>query len=150
MIFVSFLVKQRRLRLARILLLVLFNLDFPAQVKVGRDLKLVHRALGTVVNGNTVIGDRVRIYHQVTIGRLDAHLPLSRSGMERIEIGDDVVLFPGAKILGGKGVTRVGNGTIVAANAVLTNSTGTNEVWAGVPARKIGDRDMSLEVANNG
>lgn len=101
---------------------------------------MVHRGLGTVIHPRTKIGDRVRIFHQVTIGRADGHRPAAESKMERIEIGDDAVLFPGAKILGGDGVTRVGTGTIVAANAVLTGSTGEWEVWGGVPARKIADR----------
>jgi len=35
---------------------------------------------------------------------------------------------------------RVGRGTVVGANAVLLESTGENELWAGVPARKVGLR----------
>lgn len=101
---------------------------------------MVHRGLGTVIYPRTVIGDRVRIYHQVTVGRKDAHIPIAESEFEKVEIGDDVVLFPGAKVLGGPGVTSIGNGTIIAANAVLMTSTGEYEIWAGVPARKIGDR----------
>ena len=60
--------------------------------------------------------------------------------MEHIEIGDDAILYPGAKVLGGPGVTRVSNGTIVAANAVLPSSTGDWEVWGGIPARKLTER----------
>lgn len=55
-------------------------------------------------------------------------------------IGDDAILFPGSKVLGGPGVTTVGARTILAANAVLTQSTGEDEIWGGVPARKLGDR----------
>lgn len=133
------LIRYRRSRISRALL-VLLGIDFPGRVQVGKDLKMVHRGLGTVVYPRTEIGDRVRIYHQVTIGRKDAHIPIERSAFERIEIGDDVVLFPGSKVLGGNGVTRVGNGTILAANAVLMTSTGENEIWGGVPAKKLGDR----------
>jgi len=50
------------------------------------------------------------------------------------------MLMPGSKILGGPGVTTVGQGTIVAANAVLRESTGPWEIWAGVPARRIRQR----------
>jgi len=67
-----------------------------------------------------------------------------------IIIEDDVILFPGAKILAGDGITRLQRGTIVAANAVLTGSTGPGEIWAGVPARLIGKRsdlDFSKNVA---
>jgi serine O-acetyltransferase len=32
---------------------------------------------------------------------------------------------------------------VIGANAVLLNSTGENEIWAGVPAQRIGFRDSS-------
>lgn len=35
---------------------------------------------------------------------------------------------------------RIGRGAIIAASAVLTRDVGAYEIWAGVPARKIGDR----------
>lgn len=133
------LVALRRLRLARLAALPL-NLSIPAAVRIGSDLKLLHYGFGTVIYPEVSIGDRVRIYHQVTVGRKDAHLPWEQSRFERVEIGDDVVLFPGCKVLGGAGVTRIGNGTIVGANAVLLNSTGENEIWAGNPARLVGHR----------
>lgn len=135
------LIRYRRSKVSRAIL-VLLGIDFPARVRVGSDLKMVHRGLGTVIYPRTEIGDRVRIYHQVTIGRKDAHIPIQQSRFERIEIGDDVVLFPGSKVLGGDGITRVGNGTILAANAVLMRSTGENEIWGGVPARKLADRQL--------
>lgn len=133
------LVALRRLRLARLAALPL-NLSIPAAVRIGSDLKLLHYGFGTVIYPEVSIGDRVRIYHQVTVGRKDAHLPREQSRFERVEIGDDVVLFPGCKVLGGAGVTRIGNGTIVGANAVLLNSTGENEIWAGNPARLVRHR----------
>ena len=133
------LVHRRRHRLVRELML-LFGLDVPAEVTIGDDLVLQHRGLGTVIHPDTTIGRGVTIYHQVTIGRADAHVPRQSSRMESIEIGDGAILYPGAKILGGPGITRVGVGTIVAANAVLTVSTGDWEVWGGIPARKLSDR----------
>lgn len=144
MAFTEKLIRNRRFKVARALLVLMLNIDFPAAVKVGKDLRMVHRGHGTVVTPHTVIGDRVRIYHQVTIGQKDAHIPFEHNAMDRIEIGDDVVLFPGAKVLGGRGVTRIGNGTIVAANAVLLQSTGENEIWGGVPARKIGIHSVPI------
>lgn len=133
------LVALRQWRLARLAVAPL-NISIPAQVRIGRDFRLVHYGFGTVIYPQVTIGDRVRIYQQVTVGRKDAHLPREQSPFERIEIGDDVVLFPGCKVLGGPGVTRIGNGTIVGANAVLLQSTGENEIWAGNPARLVGHR----------
>lgn len=133
------LVARRGSRLARLAVLPL-NLSVPAEVRIGRDVRFVHYGFGTVIYPEVVIGDRVRIYHQVTIGRKDAHLEREQSAFERLEIGDDAVLFPGCKVLGGDGVTRIGAGTIVGANAVLLNGTGEDEIWAGNPARLVGHR----------
>jgi serine O-acetyltransferase len=129
----------RRHRLIRELLM-LYGIDMPPEVVVGKDLQLIHRGIGSVFHPDTSIGDRVQIYHQVTIGRSDAHLPRERITSMLIEIGDDVVIYPGAKVLCRSGVLRIGNGTIIGANAVVTRSTGEREVWAGIPARCVGQR----------
>lgn len=57
-----------------------------------------------------------------------------------IDVQSDVILCAGAKVLS-KGGLVIGKGTIVSANAVLTCSTGENEIWAGVPAKLIGKRE---------
>jgi acetyltransferase-like isoleucine patch superfamily enzyme len=54
-----------------------------------------------------------------------------------IRVGRDVWIGANAVIL--KGVT-IGDGAIVGAGAVVTKSVPANEIWAGVPARKIGER----------
>lgn len=135
------LVYRRRSRIARAALMSLFGVDIPAGVKIGKSISLPHNGMGTVIHPRTTLGDRVKIYHQVTVGRKDAHVPMTDSKMERVVIEDDVVLFPGAKVLGGAGVTTIGAGTLVAANAVLMNSTGPNEIWAGIPAKLVGKRE---------
>jgi serine O-acetyltransferase len=122
-------------------LLHLYGAVIPNEVEIGRDLHLEYRGMGTVFHPAVTIGDRVAIYHQVTLGQADGWVPWADSAMERIVIGDDVILFPGVKVLGGPGVTKVGTGTIVGANSVLTRSTGEWEVWAGAPARHVGERD---------
>lgn len=121
-------------------LLAVYGIDAGRGTNYSRSFRVAHRGMGLVINGSTDIGERVILFHQVTIGRADAHLPRADSKVERIRIGDDAIIFPGAKVLGGEGVTTVGVGTIVAANAVLTKSTGDWEIWGGVPARKLGDR----------
>ncbi|MDO4254171.1 MAG: hypothetical protein Q4C81_03350 [Kocuria sp.] len=141
------LVGMRHLRLARLAVIPL-NLSIPAEVRIGEDLKLMHYGFGTVIYPEVTIGNRVRIYHQVTIGRQDAHLQRKDSPFGHLEIGDDVVLFPGCKVLGGAGITRIANGTIVGANSVLLNSTGENEIWAGIPARRVGYRDDLITPQN--
>lgn len=119
------------------LVLLLLGVHFPAAVTVGRDLLMPHATGGVVIHPQTSIGDRVTIYHGVTIGRADGYLG-ARSDYAGVVVEDDVVLCAGAVILGRNGVpTVVSRGSVVGANAVLTESTGPGEVWAGNPARRI-------------
>jgi serine O-acetyltransferase len=128
-------------RLARAML-AFYGIEIPPSVEIGRDFTIAHRGYGIVVHPSSRIGDRVIVFHGVTIGRADAHTRgFVPSSFERVEIGNDVVLSPGAKIMGGPGVTRVGDGTVIGANALLTTSTGEWEIWGGVPARRLSDRE---------
>jgi serine O-acetyltransferase len=77
----------------------------------------------------------------VTLGRADVHRPAEQSAFEGIVVEDDVILASGAKVLCRQGILRIGRGTVVGANAVLLESTGENEIWAGVPARCLGKRE---------
>ncbi len=128
-------------RLAYYALKLLFGAEVPCSVEVGPDCDLVHGGFGVVIHPRTRIGARVKIYPGVTLGRADIHRPMHQSRFEGIEVEDDVILAPGAKVLCREGVLRVGRGTVVGANAVLRQSTGAYEIWAGVPARKIGMRE---------
>lgn len=122
--------------------LKLLGVELPRRVPVGSDFELAHGGVGVVVHSRAEIGNRVKIYPGVTLGRADIHLPAERSLFEGIVIEDDVILAPGAKILCKEGVLRVRRGAIVGANAVLLQSTGEGEIWAGVPARCIGRREI--------
>jgi serine O-acetyltransferase len=122
-------------------LLKLLGVEIPLTVPIGEDFELAHGGFGVVIHPKTSIGDRVKIYPGVGVGRADIYRPVAESRFEGIIIEADVVLSPGAKVLCGEGVLRVGRGTVIGANAVLLDSTGENEIWAGVPARKIGYRD---------
>ncbi|WP_051664001.1 acyltransferase [Dyadobacter crusticola] len=59
------------------------------------------------------------------------------SVMGAIVLGEDVWL--GCNVIVLKGV-HIGNGAVVAAGAVVTKSIPDNEIWAGVPARRISAR----------
>lgn len=56
---------------------------------------------------------------------------------EPITLEDSVWLGVNVVVL--KGV-KIGKGAVVAAGAVVTKSIPSNEIWGGVPARKIGNR----------
>ena len=121
-------------------LLKLLGADIPVAVRIGMDFILELGGYGVVIHSMSKIGDRVHIYQGVTLGRADIYLPGEQSKFEGIEIGDDVILSPGCKVLCKEGVLKVGNGTVVGANAVLLQSTGKNEIWAGATARMVGSR----------
>jgi len=121
-------------------LLKLLGAEIPSQVVFGQGCLLVHGGYGVVIHPMSTIGNRVKIYPGVTLGRADIHLSADQSAFAGILIEDDVILSAGAKVIGKNGVLQVGRGTIVGANAVLIQSTGEWEIWAGVPARRIGTR----------
>jgi len=120
--------------------LKLLGVEIPRSVLVGEDFELAHGGFGVVIHPNSIIGDRVKIYPGVTLGRADIYLPIEQSNFEKITIEDDVIISPGAKVLAKKGELKVRRGSVVGANAVLLDSTGEGEVWAGIPARFVGLR----------
>ena len=127
------------------LMLKLLGIEMPRSVRVGKGFELAHGGFGVVIHSHTQIGERVKIYPGVSVGRADIHLPIDQSRFEGIVVEDDVILAPGAKVLCKNGVLRVGRGSVVGANAVLLDSTREYEIWAGVPARCVGKREASRQ-----
>lgn len=126
------------------LALRLVGVHVPPQVTVGEGLRLPHSTTGLVVNHATRIGDRVTIFHNVTIGRGDIH-DGSGDAHGGVVLEDDVMLCVGAVVLcSGADPLVVGRGAVVGANAVLTRSVPPGEVWAGAPARRVGQVTVAL------
>jgi len=121
-------------------LLKMMGAEIPLAVTIGPGFLLHHGGVGVVIHPKTVIGARVGIYPGVTLGRADVYRPATESAFEGIVVGDDVILGAGAKILCERGILRIGRGSVIGANAVLLESTGENELWAGIPAKKVGMR----------
>lgn len=122
-------------------LLKVLGVEIPRSVKIGNNFRLEHGGNGVVIHSKTVIGNNVRIYQGVTIGRSDIHLPAENSQFEGIRIEDDVILSPGSKVLCKQGILTMASGSMLGANAVLFESTGPGEIWAGIPARCVSTRE---------
>jgi len=123
--------------------LKLLGVELPLPVRIGEDLEIAHGGFGIVIHSSSTIGNNVKIYPGVTLGRSDIHRPMSKSKFEGIVIEDDVILSPGCKILCKEGCLIVSKGTVIGANAVLLESTGEGEIWGGIPAKFLGKREST-------
>jgi serine O-acetyltransferase len=122
-------------------LLKALGVEIPISVAIGKGFDLVHGGVGVVIHPKATIGSNVKVYQGVTLGRADIYRPSESSQFVGITIDDNAILCPGAKVLCKSGILRVGKGTVIGANAVLLVSTGDWEIWAGAPARKVGERE---------
>jgi serine O-acetyltransferase len=122
-------------------LLKLLGVEIPRSVRLGKDFLLVHGGFGVVIHPNTLIGDRVKIYPGVTLGRADIHHSIEDSAFEGFVVEDDVILAAGAKVLCEQGTLVLGARSMVGANAVLLQSAAPGEIWVGIPAKKVGMRE---------
>ncbi len=80
-----------------------------------------HELNGIIIAKGSKIGRNVRIFHQVTIGNDDHNHDNVPT------IGDDVRIYPGAKIVG---KVYIGNRCIIGANAVVTEDVPDDTIVA--------------------
>jgi serine O-acetyltransferase len=94
------------------------GIDIHPGAKIGEHFFIDH-GTGVVIGETTIIGNNVKIYHGVTLG---ARSVKKEEGNKKRHptIEDDVVIYPGATILGGE--TVIGKGSIVGGNVWLLSS----------------------------
>jgi serine O-acetyltransferase len=81
----------------------------------------IDHGTGVVIGETTVIGNRVKLYHGVTLGAFSNRQGRRDQGKKRHPtIEDDVTIYPNATILGGE--TVVGAGSVIGGNAWVTRS----------------------------
>ena len=88
------------------------------------------------IQSDVLIGDNVTIYHAVTLGGISPSIDSERQRDEKRHptIGNDVVIGSGAQIIG---PIKVGNGSRIAANAVVVKDVHDNATMVGVQAKII-------------
>lgn len=110
-------------RLLRLVQLGMYGIEISKDVTLGAGVYFAYPT-GTVVAGDSRIGDRVRFMGSNTVGTTDLD-----DGYPIVE--DDVVLNAGARILG---PVRVGARSIIAANAVVVTDLPADSFARGDPA----------------
>lgn len=115
----------KRPRWLRRLIGIVFHIELPSLV---HPLRMAH-PYGIVVNGGAQLGKNVTIFQGVTIGSKRGG---SKSGVPAV--GDNVVIFPNAVIVGG---ITIGEGATIAPGAIVINDVPRGATVAGNPARVI-------------
>ena len=98
------------------------GIDIHPGAQIGERFFIDH-GTGVVIGETAVIGHRVRLYQAVTLGALT--LPADHPGDLRHNLArhpiieDDVVIYPGATLLGR---ITIGRGSVIGGNVWLTNS----------------------------
>jgi serine acetyltransferase len=125
---------------------------------VSPDIHLGHNSIGIVVTGSCEIGERVKIWHNVTLSagrRIRAAPPSTASGEKgsadgrafsgppsRIIIEDDVKIGANAVVIAPRGRTlRIGRGARIGAGTVVTEDVPAGGTMVGPPARLLEHED---------
>lgn len=101
------------------------NIIISMKAKIGKNIYFPHPQ-NIIIGDGSIVGDNCTIYHDVTLGQNHGKYPV---------IGDNVIIYPGAKIIGD---VKVGNDAIIGANAVVVKDVLDNQIVGGVPAKVIG------------
>ncbi len=102
------------------------GMDLHPGAQIGTHFFVDH-CTGTVVGETAIIGDRVKMYHGVTLGaKSTAHVEELRGKKRHPTIEDRVTIYPGATILGGD--TVIGEGSTIGGNVFLMESVAPNSI----------------------
>lgn len=100
------------------------GIDIHPGARIGRNFFIDH-GTGIVIGETTVIGDNVKLYQGVTLGALSVTKEL-QNRKRHPSIGDNVVIYANATILGGQ--TVIGRDSLIGGNVWITESVAPNSV----------------------
>lgn len=118
------------------------HVDIPFAARIGEGFALIH-PFNVLIGPGAQIGADCAFYHEVTVGLGP------RPGFPRV--GSGIVVFPGARILGG---ISVGDRSEIGANCVLTHDVPASSIVVTSPARilpkqltRVGDPPSRIEAS---
>lgn len=106
----------------------LTGIEIHPGAKIGKCV-LIDHGMGVVIGETAIVGDRVTIYHGVTLGATH-----SMKGKRHPTIGNDVVIGAGSKVLGN---IAIGDNVVIGANSVVTKDSPSNVTIVGAPGKII-------------
>ena len=105
------------------------GIDIHPGANIGTHFFIDH-GTGVVIGETCHIGNRVKIYHGVTLGARsfikDEEGHIIKGGKRHPDVGDNVTIYPNATILGGK--TLIGANSTIGANVFLMHSVPANSL----------------------
>jgi serine O-acetyltransferase len=113
---------------------ILTGIELPCEAHIGKNFRIDHFG-GIIISGYTKFGDNCIIRNGVTIGLKNLDEIVAPN------IGNDVNIGAGAKILGG---ITIGDNVDIGANAVVISDIPSNSIAVGVPARILPKVDSSI------
>ena len=115
------------------------GIDIHPGAKIGEGFFIDH-GTGVVIGETCVIGRDVKLYQGVTLGALsfdkDEQGKLIKGNKRHPDVEDDVIIYAGATILGGK--TVIGKGAVIGGNVWLIHSV--------PPGAKVYNKQPSPEI----
>jgi serine O-acetyltransferase len=135
----------RRRGFVRLALLVkkvnsaLYHNSLAPGVQFSPDVRFEHHGFGTVIHSNVVIGERVLIYHNVTIA-----VRAQTASPHRIVIEDDVVIGANSVVISpAEGSLTIGRGARIGAGAVVAKDVPPGATVISAPVRVLLDGEPS-------
>ena len=124
---------------------VLRNVELwnPGNIFIGNHAIINQRVFLDGRGATLTIGDSVDIAMEAVVWTLEHDISSSSHATTAapVTIEDHVWVGCRAQILPG---VRIGRGAVIAAGAVVTTDVPANEIWGGVPAKRIGIRNNPL------
>lgn len=116
------------------------GIDIHPGAEIGASLAIDH-GTGIVIGETAILGDRVKLYQGVTLGALSVEKRFAKT-KRHPTIGDDVVIYANATILGGE--TVIGDGSRIGGNVWLTKSVPAHSVVTPTARVETGPRGEEL------